>query len=69
MRASISIQINAPDNDAATAQPIGAGRAIGRYFAMFLSAILCYLGYLWMLWDPQKQTWHDKIASSVVVKS
>ena len=47
--------------DAATAQPIGAGRAIGRYFATFLSAILCYLGYFWMLWDPQKQTWHDKI--------
>ena len=55
--------------DAATAQPIGAGRAIGRYFAMFLSAVLCYLGYFWMLWDPQKQTWHDKIVSSVVVKA
>ncbi len=55
--------------DAATAQPIGAGRAIGRYFATFLSAILCYLGYFWMLWDPQKQTWHDKIVSSVVVKT
>ncbi|MFM8387932.1 MAG: RDD family protein, partial [Actinomycetota bacterium] len=24
------------------------------------------LGYLWMLWDSEKQTWHDKMVSSVV---
>ena len=33
-----------------------------------LSGSICYLGYFWMLWDPQKQTWHDKIVNSVVVK-
>ena len=55
--------------DAATSQPIGAGRAIGRYFATILSGLLCYLGYFWMLWDPQKQTWHDKIVNSVVIKA
>ncbi len=27
------------------------------------------IGYLWMLWDPNKQTWHDKIAKSLVVKA
>ncbi|MEM9202974.1 MAG: RDD family protein [Actinomycetota bacterium] len=51
-----------------TDQPIGAGAAIGRYFARILSGLPCYLGYLWMLWDPQKQTWHDKIVGSQVVK-
>jgi uncharacterized RDD family membrane protein YckC len=55
--------------DAATGQPIGGGRAIGRFFARILSGFLCYLGYFWMLWDPQKQTWHDKLANSVVVKA
>jgi len=55
--------------DMANGQPIGGGRAIGRYFARILSALVCYLGYLWMLWDPQKQTWHDKLANSVVVKA
>ena len=55
--------------DIANGQPIGGGRAIGRYFARILSAIPCYLGYFWMLWDPEKQTWHDKIVSSVVVKA
>ncbi len=55
--------------DIATGQPIGAGRAIGRYFATILSGLACYLGYFWMLWDPQKQTWHDKLVNSVVVKT
>jgi len=47
--------------------PIGTGRAIGRYFARWLSAIPCFLGYLWMLWDGEKQTWHDKLIGDVVV--
>jgi len=53
--------------DSRTGLPIGVGRAIGRYFAKFLSAIPCGLGYFWMLWDPNKQTWHDKIVGSYVV--
>lgn len=55
--------------DAQSSQPIGTGRAVGRYFATFLSGIPCALGYLWMLWDPNKQTWHDKLVNSVVVRA
>ena len=33
-----------------------------------LSSIVLLLGYLWMLWDSKKQTWHDKIAGTVVVR-
>ena len=47
---------------------IGLGRGIGRYFARWLSAIPFGLGYFWMLWDDRKQTWHDKLVSTVVVK-
>ena len=51
-------------------QPIGAGRAFGRQlFAQFISGSVCLLGYLWGLWDGKKQTWHDKVVGSVVVKS
>ena len=50
--------------------PPGWGRAIGRTaFAWFISGQVCYLGYLWMLWDSQNQTWHDKVASTVVVRT
>ena len=50
-----------------TGGPIGFGRAVIRYFARILSAIACFLGYLWMLWDKEKQCWHDKLATDVVV--
>jgi uncharacterized RDD family membrane protein YckC len=56
--------------DATTGGSIGPGRAIGRYlFKSFISGNLCALGYLWSLWDGRKQTWHDKVVSSVVVKA
>jgi uncharacterized RDD family membrane protein YckC len=47
--------------------PIGLSRGILRYFSRILSTIPIFLGYFWMLWDSEKQTWHDKIAGSVVV--
>lgn len=54
--------------DATTRAAPGWGKAIGRQlFAGFISANVLYLGYLWMLWDGQNQTWHDKVASTLVV--
>ncbi|MFQ5558092.1 MAG: RDD family protein, partial [Acidimicrobiales bacterium] len=51
-----------------TGQPVGMGRGIGRgLMAQFISGNVCLLGYLWMLWDGKNQTWHDKVADSVVV--
>jgi uncharacterized RDD family membrane protein YckC len=47
--------------------PIGAGRATVRALVQFFLSGILYLGYLWMLWDKEKQTWHDKASSSVVV--
>ena len=38
-------------------------------FARYLSAQVLFLGYWWMLWDDNRQTWHDKIVSSIVVKA
>jgi uncharacterized RDD family membrane protein YckC len=56
--------------DVNTGGPIGTGRGFARaLFAQFISPFLCALGYLWAIWDPRKQTWHDKIASSVVIKN
>jgi uncharacterized RDD family membrane protein YckC len=46
---------------------IGYGRAFIRWIGRFVSAIVFLLGYLWMLWDKERQTWHDKFANSVVV--
>jgi len=34
-----------------------------------LSMALFSLGFLWMLWDPRQQGWHDKLARTIVVIS
>ena len=46
---------------------IGYGRALLRWFVSLISAAVILLGYLWMLWDKEKQCWHDKAANDVVV--
>jgi uncharacterized RDD family membrane protein YckC len=53
--------------DYRTGGPIGFGRAVLRYFARIISTLPCLLGYFWMLWDKERQTWHDKLISDVVV--
>ncbi len=53
--------------DFSTGGPIGYGRAFIRYIGRIVSALIIYIGYLWMLWDKEKQTWHDKFAGDVVV--
>jgi uncharacterized RDD family membrane protein YckC len=50
-----------------TGGPIGYARGFLRYVGKIISGVVCALGYLWMLWDKEKQTWHDKIATTVVV--
>jgi uncharacterized RDD family membrane protein YckC len=50
-----------------TGGPIGYGRAFVRYIGKIISGIFIFLGYLWMLWDGERQCWHDKMASDVVV--
>ncbi len=47
---------------------IGPLRGLARYLVYVIGAIPLYLGWLWSIWDSQKQTWHDKAAGSIVVK-
>lgn len=49
-------------------QRLTFGRATGRHFAKFLSSIPLGLGYLFPLWTERRQTLHDIIAKTVVVK-
>jgi uncharacterized RDD family membrane protein YckC len=51
----------------ANGNSIGHGRAFIRWIGSYVSAVVLLLGYLWMLWDEEKQCWHDKFASAVVV--
>ena len=55
--------------DARAGERISPLRALGWQLAHVFSGFFCYLGYLWMLWDKRNQTWHDKIAGTVVIKA
>ncbi|MGW6981738.1 RDD family protein [Streptomyces sp. NPDC054932] len=47
---------------------LGFGMAFVRKLAHFLDSAACYVGWLWPLWDEKKQTFADKVCSTVVVK-
>ncbi|MYV61525.1 Uncharacterized membrane protein YckC, RDD family [Streptomyces sp. Ncost-T6T-1] len=53
----------------ADGRPLGFGMAFVRRLAHFLDSLACYIGWLWPLWDEKKQTFADKVCSSVVVKA
>ena len=42
--------------------------ALVRSLLSLFSMLVLFLGFLWAAWDREKQTWHDKIAGTVVVK-
>lgn len=47
--------------------PLTMGNAAMRYVGMVISIIPLFLGLLWVLFDANKQGWHDKIAGTYVV--
>jgi uncharacterized RDD family membrane protein YckC len=49
-------------------QRIDFGRATGRYFGKILSTLPLLLGYILMISDERKQTWHDKMANCLVLR-
>lgn len=46
----------------------GVLRGLARWAASWLSAVALWLGYVWVLWDDNRQTWHDKLAGTYVVR-
>jgi uncharacterized RDD family membrane protein YckC len=48
-------------------RPPGLMRGGVRYIVSLASGLVFGLGYFWMIWDEQKQTWHDKAAGTHVV--
>ena len=55
--------------DEKTGLSISTGQAVGRYFATILSMVIFGLGYLWIVFDRRNQSWHDKLAGTVVIRN
>ncbi len=47
-------------------RPIGAGMAFVRDITHIVDGFF-YQGYLWPLWDPKRQTFADRICSTVIL--
>ena len=50
-----------------TWQPIGFWMSLVRQIAHYVDQVLCYIGYLWPLWDAKRQTLADKMVGTVCV--
>ena len=50
-----------------TGEPIGAGLAFARDICHILDSLACYIGWLFPIWDAKRQTFADKIVSTVVI--
>ncbi|MCB0162813.1 MAG: RDD family protein [Anaerolineae bacterium] len=48
-------------------QPLTVGLALLRYLGYWLSFLLLCLGYVWIIIDPRRQGWHDKLGRTVVI--
>jgi uncharacterized RDD family membrane protein YckC len=46
---------------------VSFGRALLRFFAYWISMLPLFLGFFWVLWDSNRQGWHDKIAGTQVL--
>ena len=52
----------------ADGQPMGGGMCFLRDLLHILDALLCYIGYLWPIWDARRQClFSDKIMNTVVL--
>lgn len=47
---------------------IGFGRATGRYFAKFISALILWIGFIMAGFTEKKQALHDMIAGTLVIR-
>lgn len=62
---ALKLKVVRPDG-----QPIGYGRALGRYFAQILSALILMIGYLMAAFDrEQHRALHDRICDTRVIRS
>ena len=52
----------------ADGQPMGPGMCFVRQLVHVVDGLLCYVGFLWPLWDAKRQTFADKIMTTDVVE-
>jgi uncharacterized RDD family membrane protein YckC len=49
-------------------QPLTISVALVRSLTSYLSALAFFVGFFWAGWDHERQSWHDKIAGTTIVR-
>ena len=60
---AVGIQVIRRDGNLPT-----AGQSFVRALGYIVSSLFFCLGFLWMLWETEKRTWHDMMADTLVVR-
>lgn len=47
---------------------VTASQAMWRFTWKYLSTFVFFLGFIWVIFDPKKQGWHDKLAHTYVIE-
>jgi len=61
-KSTLNIQVVGADG-----MPVSWGRSLARYFGYIINVVAASIGFLWIVFDPKRQGWHDKIAGTYVV--
>jgi uncharacterized RDD family membrane protein YckC len=49
-------------------EPVTYVKALARFFAEMVSAIICYIGYIMAAFDEQRKALHDQICDTRVIR-
>lgn len=49
-------------------QPLNVGVVVVRSLSSIFSGIVLGLGFFWASWDDERQSWHDKIAGTTIIR-
>ncbi len=52
-----------------TDAPLEGADVLVRYVGYYINSFVFGIGWIWALFDSRKQGWHDKLASTLVVKA
>jgi len=63
----IGLKCISAKEDQTNGQNIGGGLGVVRLLACFVNSIICYVGWLFPLWDSRRQTVADKIMTTEVI--
>jgi uncharacterized RDD family membrane protein YckC len=47
----------------------GFTRSLFRSLGYYISYMVFFAGFIWALFDPNMQTWHDKLAGTIVIET